>query len=55
MKQHEMLVTMRDEIVLNVGRPDADAGAHMTIANNAIASAQKDIVTAFIRHRAAVR
>jgi hypothetical protein len=32
--------------------PDVDAGAHMTTANNAIASAQKDIVTAFIKHRA---
>jgi hypothetical protein len=32
--------------------PDADAGAHMTTANNAIALAQKDIVTAFVRHRA---
>jgi hypothetical protein len=33
--------------------PDADAGAHMTTANNAIALAQKDIVTAFINHKAA--
>ena len=33
--------------------PDVDVGAHMTTANNAIASAQKDIVTAFIRHKAA--
>jgi len=33
--------------------PGADAGDHMTIANNAIALAQKDIVTAFIKHRAA--
>ena len=33
--------------------PDADAGAHMTTANSAIASAQKDIVTAFIKHKAA--
>jgi hypothetical protein len=32
--------------------PDVDAGAHMTTANNAIALAQKDIVTAFVRHRA---
>ena len=30
-----------------------DAGAHMTTANNAIALAQKDIVTAFIRHLSA--
>jgi hypothetical protein len=33
--------------------PDADPAAHMTTANNAIAFAQKDIVTAFIRHKAA--
>lgn len=30
---------------------DADAGAHMTTANDAIALAQKDIVTAFIRRQ----
>jgi hypothetical protein len=35
--------------------PDADAGAHMTTANNAIALAQKDIVTAFVRHKARVK
>jgi hypothetical protein len=33
--------------------PSADADDHMTTANNAIALAQKDIVTAFIKHRAA--
>jgi hypothetical protein len=33
--------------------PDVDAGAHMTTANNAIALAQKDIVTAFVKHKAA--
>jgi|SRR5580698_11006984 hypothetical protein len=33
--------------------PAVDAGEHMTTANNAIALAQKDIVTAFIKHRAA--
>jgi hypothetical protein len=38
---------------LSLQFPDADAGAHMTTANNAIASAQKDVVTAFVRHRAA--
>ena len=32
--------------------PGTDAGDHMTTANNAIALAQKDIVTAFIKHRA---
>jgi hypothetical protein len=38
---------------LSLQSPDVDAGAHMTTANNAIAFAQKDIVTAFIRRRAA--
>jgi len=38
---------------LSMQFPDADAGAHMTTANSAIASAQKDIVTAFVRHKAA--
>ena len=35
--------------------PDVDAGAHMTTANNAIAAAQKDVVTAFINHKAAAK
>jgi hypothetical protein len=38
---------------LSLQFPDADAGAHMSTANNAIASAQKDVVTAFIKHKAA--
>ena len=33
--------------------PDVDAGDHMTTANKAIALAQKDIVTAFIKHKEA--
>ena len=33
--------------------PDVDAGDHMTTANKAIAMAQKDVVTAFIRHKEA--
>lgn len=33
--------------------PDADAGANLDTANKAIALAQKDIVTAFINHKAA--
>jgi hypothetical protein len=33
--------------------PDNEAGANMTTANNAIALAQKDIVTAFARRKAA--
>jgi hypothetical protein len=31
--------------------PGSEAGAHMTTANKAIELAQKDIVTAFVRHR----
>jgi hypothetical protein len=38
---------------LSLQFPQADSGAHMTAANNAIASAQKDVVTAFIKHKAA--
>jgi hypothetical protein len=38
---------------LSLQFPSDDTGAHMTTANNAIALAQKDIVTAFIRHKAA--
>jgi hypothetical protein len=33
--------------------PNLDAGDHMTTANKAIAMAQKDVVTAFIRHKQA--
>jgi hypothetical protein len=40
---------------LSMQFPDVDAGAHMTTANNAIASAQKDVVTAFIKRKAAPR
>jgi hypothetical protein len=40
---------------LSMQFPDADAGAHITTANNAIASAQKDVVTAFIRHKEAAK
>ncbi len=35
--------------------PGADAGSAMTTANNAIALAQKEIVTAFIEHKQAPR
>ena len=38
---------------LGIQFPDKDAGANMTTANDAIAFAQKDIVTAFARRRAA--
>ena len=40
---------------LSLQFPDVDAGGHMATANNAIASAQKDVVTAFVRHKAAAR
>jgi hypothetical protein len=40
---------------LSLQFPSVDAGAHMTTANNAIASAQKDVVTAFIRHKEAAK
>ena len=33
--------------------PNVDADRHMTSANNAIALAQKDVTTAFARHKAA--
>ncbi len=35
--------------------PNNEAGANMTTANNAIALAQKDIVTAFARRKAAAK
>jgi hypothetical protein len=37
---------------LSMQFPHADAGAHLTTANKAIELAQKDIVTAFVRHKA---
>ena len=46
-------VTLVDYLSLQF--PDGDAGTHMTAANNAIAAAQKDVVTAFIKHRAAMK
>ena len=36
---------------LSMQFPDTAAGAHMTTANQAIELAQKDIVTAFLRHK----
>ena len=38
-------------IILSVQFPDVDAGAHVSTADNAIASAQNDVVIAFIRHK----
>ena len=46
-------VTLVDFLSLQF--PDVDAGAHMTTANNAIAAAQKDVVTAFVHHKAAAK
>jgi hypothetical protein len=40
---------------LSMQFPGADAGFAMTTANNAIALAQKEIVTAFVEHRQAPR
>lgn len=40
---------------LSLQFPNVDSGAHMTTANNAIAAAQKDVVTAFIKHKAAAK
>lgn len=40
---------------LSLQFPDADSGAHMTTANNAIAAAQKDVVKAFVNHKAAAK
>ncbi len=40
---------------LSLQFPGVDSGAHMTTANNAIAAAQKDVVTAFINHKAAAK
>jgi hypothetical protein len=42
-------VTLVDYLAMQF--PGTDADDHMTTANNAIASAQKDVVTAFIKHR----
>jgi hypothetical protein len=38
---------------LSMQFPDAEPGAHLATANRAIELAQKDVVTAFIRHKAA--
>ncbi|WP_441237048.1 hypothetical protein [Bradyrhizobium sp. 930_D9_N1_4] len=36
---------------LSTQYPNIDAGAHLATANRAVESAQKDIVTAFVKHR----
>ncbi|HUN98476.1 MAG TPA: hypothetical protein VMU69_19870 [Bradyrhizobium sp.] len=40
---------------LKVQFPNVDAAAHMTTANDAIALAQKDVVTAFLHHKQAAK
>jgi hypothetical protein len=42
-------VTLMD--YLSMQFPDAESGTHLATANHAIELAQKDIVTAFIRHK----
>jgi hypothetical protein len=37
--------------IFRCSSPNAGAGAHLTTANKAIELAQKDIVTAFVRHK----
>ncbi len=44
-------VTLLDYLTLQF--PDVDAGAHLATANRAVEAAQKDVVTAFVRHKAA--
>jgi hypothetical protein len=38
---------------LSLRYPDAEAGSHLSTANRAIELAQKDIITAFVKHKAA--
>jgi hypothetical protein len=40
---------------LTLQSPDTDAGAHLTTANRAIELAQRDIVTAFVKRKAAAK
>ena len=46
-------VTLLD--YLSMQYPSIDAGDHLATANRAVESAQKDIVTAFVKHRAPAR
>jgi hypothetical protein len=38
---------------LSMQFPDAESGSHLSTANRAIELAQKDIITAFVKHKAA--
>jgi hypothetical protein len=44
-------VTLIDYLSLQY--PNAESGSHLSTANRAIELAQKDIITAFVRHKAA--
>jgi hypothetical protein len=46
-------VTLVDYLTMQF--PGVDAGDHLTTANKAIALAQADVVTAFIKHKAAAK
>ena len=46
-------VTLLD--YLTTQYPNIDSGAHLATANRAVESAQKDIVTAFVKHRPPVK
>lgn len=46
-------VTLLDYLTLQY--PNIDSGAHLATANRAVESAQKDIVTAFAKHRSPAR
>ena len=38
---------------LSMQDPNADSGVHLSTANRAIELAQKDVITAFVKHKAA--
>ena len=38
---------------LSIKYPDAESGTHLSTANRAIELAQKDVITAFVKHKAA--
>ncbi len=44
-------VTLLDYLTLQF--PDVEPGAHLATADRAVEAAQKDVVTAFVRHKAA--
>jgi hypothetical protein len=44
-------VTLMD--YLSMQEPNADSGSHLSTVNRAIELAQKDVITAFVKHKAA--